>query len=96
MAAKPAQNPAEIAEIVAIRALSFLASEPERLGQFLSESGIGPETLRASAKDPGFLAGVLNFIVRDDATVKAFSDFSELPAETITVARDILDSLPHR
>lgn len=96
MAAKPAQNPAEIAEIVAIRALSFLASEPERLGQFLSESGIGPETLRASAKDPGFLAGVLSFIVRDDATVKAFSDFSELPAETITVARDILDSLPHR
>jgi hypothetical protein len=90
MAAKPARNPSEVAEIVAIRALSFLASEPERLGQFLSESGIGPETLRASASDPGFLAGVLDFILRDDATVTAFSEFSQLPPATITAAREVL------
>ena len=95
MPTKAARNPAEVAEIVAIRALSFLAGEPERLGQFLSESGIGPDTLRASAKDPGFLAGVLDFIVRDDATVRAFSDFSQLPAETITAAREVLGDLRH-
>jgi Protein of unknown function (DUF3572) len=95
MPTKTARNPAEVAEIVAIRALSFLASEPERLGQFLSESGIGPDTLRASAKDPGFLAGVLDFIVRDDATVKAFSGFSQLPAEAITAAREVLGDLRH-
>jgi len=84
-----------MAEIVAIRALSFLASTPERLGEFLSESGIGPDTLRASAKDPGFLAGVLDFIARDDATVTAFSVFSQLPVETITAAREILGGLRH-
>jgi hypothetical protein len=38
---------------------------------FLTESGIGPQTLRTAAADPKFLAGVLDFIVRDDATVKA-------------------------
>jgi len=95
MTTKTARNPAEVAEIVAIRALSFLARDPERLGQFLSESGIGPETLRASAKDPAFLAGVLDFIVRDDATVKAFSDFSQLPADTVTAAREVLGDHRH-
>ncbi len=67
-----------MAEIVAIQALSFLASDPERLGMFLTESGIGPQTLRASASDPKFLAGVLDFIMRDDATVQAFAGASEL------------------
>ena len=85
MAGKPSRSPAEVAEIVA-----FLAGDPERLGQFLSESGIGPETLRASASDPRFLAGVLDFIVRDDETVKAFSDFSQFPPPTIAAARDAL------
>ncbi len=68
---KGSTNPQEVAEIVAIQALSFLASDPERLGTFLTESGIGPQTLRASATDPKFLAGVLDFIMRDDATVQA-------------------------
>jgi len=35
---KPVQNPREVAEIVAIQALSFIAGEPERLGLFLAES----------------------------------------------------------
>ena len=62
-----------MAEIVAIQALSFIAGEPERLGLFLAESGIGPETLRTAAADPRFLASVLDFVMRDDATVKAFA-----------------------
>ncbi|MGB6255385.1 MAG: DUF3572 family protein, partial [Bradyrhizobium sp.] len=46
---KPTRNPREVAEIVAIQALSFVAGDPERLGVFLAESGIGPETLRSAA-----------------------------------------------
>jgi len=52
MALKHQRKPSEVAEIVAIQALSFLAGQPERLGLFLSESGIGPETLRAAAASP--------------------------------------------
>jgi hypothetical protein len=84
-------DPREVAEIVAIQALSFLASDPERLGLFLSESGIGPQTLRTSAADPKFLAGVLDFILRDDATVKAFADLSKLTPETVANARETLE-----
>ena len=88
---KATSDPREVAGIVAIQALSFLASDPERLGQFLSESGIGPQTLRTSAADPKFLAGVLDFILRDDATVKAFAGVSKLTPVTVANARETLD-----
>ena len=88
---KTTTDPREVAEIVAIQALSFLASDPERLGQFLTESGIGPQTLRSSAADPKFLAGVLDFIMRDDATVQAFAGVSQLTPEAVAGAREALD-----
>lgn len=88
---KGSTNPQEVAEIVAIQALSFLASDPERLGMFLTETGIGPQTLRASASDPKFLAGILDFIMRDDATVQAFAAQSELTPQAIANAREVLD-----
>ncbi len=88
---KPVHNPREVAEIVAIQALSFVAGDPERLGLFLAESGIGPETLRSAAADPRFLASVLDFILRDDATVKAFADASKLHPTNIAAARQALD-----
>jgi len=87
---KRTHNPREVAEIVAIQALSFVAGDPERLGVFLAETGIGPETLRSAAADPHFLAGVLDFVLRDDATVKAFAAASELDPATIAAAREVL------
>jgi len=91
---KPVQNPREVAEIVAIQALNFIAGDPERLGLFLAESGIGPDTLRKSAADPRFLVSVLDFVLRDDATVKAFADASELHPTSIAAARQVLGD-PH-
>jgi hypothetical protein len=87
---KRVHNPREVAEIVAIQALSFVAGDAERLGRFLVETGIGPKTLRGSASDPHFLAGVLDFVLRDDATVKAFSDSSGHHPTTIAAAREAL------
>ena len=91
---KPVHNPREVAEIVAVQALSFIAADPERLGLFLAESGIGPETLRTAAADPQFLASVLDFVLRDDATVTAFAAASELDPTTIAAAREVLSEDP--
>jgi hypothetical protein len=88
---KPTQNPRQVAEIVAIQALSFIAGEPERLGAFLAETGIGPETLRTAAADPRFLSNVLDFVMRDDATVKAFADASQLHPTNIAAAHQALN-----
>ena len=88
---KPVKNTREVAEIVAIQALSFIAGEPERLGLFLAETGIGPETLRNAAADPRFLASVLDFVMRDDATVKAFANVSQLHPTNIAAAHQALN-----
>src|ERR1700737_3879537 len=87
---KPVKNPREVAQIVAIQALSFIAGEPERLGAFLAETGIGPETLRPAAAAPRFLPSVLDFVVRDDATVKAFASASQLHPTNIAAAHQAL------
>jgi Protein of unknown function (DUF3572) len=88
---KSTHTPLEVAEIVAIQALSFVASDPERLGAFLAESGIGPDTLRSAATEPRFLAHVLDFIMRDDASVKAFAEASELHPTNIAAAHQVLN-----
>ena len=88
---KPVHNPREVAEIVAVQALAFIADDPERLGLFLAESGIGPETLRNAAADPRFLASVLDFVMRDDATVKAFASVSQLHPTNIAAAHQALN-----
>ena len=87
---KPVQNPREVAEIVAVQALGFIAGEPERLGAFLAETGLGPQSLRAAASDPQFLVSVLDFVLRDDASVKAFARQSELHPTNIAAAREVL------
>jgi Protein of unknown function (DUF3572) len=87
---KPVHNPREAAEIVAIQALSFIAGDPSRLGRFLAETGIGPDTLRKSASDPKFLASVLDFVMRDDATVKAFAEASQLHPTNVAAAHQAL------
>jgi hypothetical protein len=88
---KAVHNPRQVAEIVAVQALSFIAGDPERLGLFLAESGIGPESLRTAATDPHFLANVLDFVMRDDATVKAFAAASQLHPTNIAAAHQALN-----
>ena len=67
-----------------------VAGDPERLGLFLAESGLGPETLRTAAANPQFLASVLDFVMRDDATVKAFADATQLHPTNVAAARQVL------
>ena len=63
---------------------------PTRLGAFLAETGLGPQSLRAAASDPQFLVSVLDFVLRDDASVEAFARQSELHPTNIAAAREVL------
>ncbi len=56
----------EAAEGIAIQALSFIAGDGERLGSFLAATGIGPTEIRAASRQPGFLAGVLQYLASDE------------------------------
>jgi hypothetical protein len=80
----------DAAESLAIQALSFLAGDPERLGRFLTLTGIGPAEIRAAAKSPGFLAGVLDHLAAEDALVTAFAAEAGVEPGEIEQARRAL------
>jgi hypothetical protein len=82
------------AEAVAIDALAFLAGNPEELGRFLALSGIGPASLRQAAAGPGFLAGVLDYIMTDEALLLAFAGQQGLDAREISAASRRLRGKP--
>lgn len=79
------------AERLAIAALGFLSSDIERLGRFLSVAGIGPETLRAAASEPGFLAGVLEYLMQDEDLLIAFAEETRTRPTLVAAARYVLD-----
>jgi hypothetical protein len=62
------------AEAVAVQALAFIAENPEALGRFLSLAGLGPANLRTAAGDPGFLTGVIDYILGDEPLLVSFAE----------------------
>jgi hypothetical protein len=83
----------EAAEQVAVAALSFLASEPDRLSRFLSLSGLGPQNLRAAAADPAFLSSVLDYLLADEPLLLAFAADQGQAPESVATARRALGGL---
>ncbi len=88
--ANPKPNPKEVAESLAVQALSWLGSDPERLGRFLTLSGLGPQSLRAAARDPGFLAGVLEHVASDETLLVAFAAEAGVEPAHVDKARRLL------
>ena len=63
----------EAALALAVAALSYLASEPDHLGDFLAATGIGPNELRNASREPDFLSGVLDHFSGNEALLIAFA-----------------------
>jgi len=77
----------EDAQGIATEALLQLSKEPEQIGRFLAFSGIGPEMIREAAGEPGFLAGVLEFYMMDEALLLAFCENAGIRPTMIAAAR---------
>jgi hypothetical protein len=69
----PMRRKRDEAEMLAVEALAFIAAEPERLGAFLAATGLEAERIRAAARAPGFLAGVLEHMLGDESLLLAFA-----------------------
>ncbi|KPF43075.1 DUF3572 domain-containing protein [Rhizobium sp. G187] len=74
------------AETTAIAVLGWLAGEPEMLSRFLALSGVQPGEMRLAVGDPGFLAGMLEFLMQHEPTLMAFCTATETPPETVVAA----------
>ena len=53
-------------------------------------SGIGPDSLRAAAREPNFLLGVLDHVAGDEALLIAFAGHSGIDPSEVASARDVL------
>ena len=86
----------ESAETLAVEALTFLAEDGETLGRFLGATGLGPETLRAAASEPGFLAAVLEHLLGDETLLLVFAERRRIRPMMIAAARHALDPVSHQ
>ncbi|WP_374333776.1 DUF3572 domain-containing protein [Aestuariivirga sp.] len=81
------QNRSEEAEILAINALGFLASDGERLQRFMDLSGLDVAAIRAGATDPAFLGGILDHLLGDESLLLIFAEDQQVPPERIAALR---------
>jgi hypothetical protein len=77
----------EDAEVIALKVLHFLASEPERLERFMDLSGLSLDTIRTSAADPAFLGGIIDYILADQSLLLIFAEENGLKPESLAQIR---------
>jgi hypothetical protein len=74
-------------DLLALKALGFLAGEPDALARFLAQSGASPDELRARTDDPHFLGGVLDYLLSDDALAQRFCAEVSIAPQVLHLAR---------
>jgi hypothetical protein len=82
--------PREDAERLAIACLGLIAEDGETLGRFLSVTGLGPETLRNAASEPGFLAAVIEYVLGDESLLLTASERLHIRPTLFAAARHVL------
>lgn len=75
------------AEVTALKALRFLAAEPERLQRFMDLSGMGIQAIRESASDGAFLGGLLDYLLADQTLLLLFAEAEQIPPDRIARIR---------
>jgi hypothetical protein len=81
-------------EMVAIRALAFIAEDPARLERFLLLTGTLPETIRSGAGQPGFLSGVMQQVVGWEPWLLEFAAYAEMaPADVVRAADQLTEDI---
>jgi hypothetical protein len=78
------------AENLAIQALAYLAAEPEKLEGFLGAAGIDPAAIRSAAREPQFLAGVLDHLATDERLLVGFAEHAGRDPALVMRARAML------
>lgn len=91
---KDTPQPAPESEVIALKALGFLASETERLERFMALSGLTPAAIRKQASEPQFLAGVLDHVLADQTLLLLFAESEGFTPGAVATARRQLPGAP--
>ncbi|WP_313524238.1 DUF3572 domain-containing protein [Shinella sp.] len=81
---------AETAEATAVAILGWLAGDPELLSRFLALTGVAPSEVRNAVNDPGFLAGIVDFLMSHEPDLLAFCEATDTKPETVVHAHAVL------
>lgn len=93
---RPSRTTRQAAEMLAVQALGFIAEEPQSLSRFLDTSGIPVDAIRTAAVEPGFLAGVLEYMLTDENLLRAFADRAGIDPAEVTRASAALGGVWER
>lgn len=83
---KKSRPPEADPQVTALTVLAWLAEEPELLSRFLALSGADTSQIARLAHDPGFLGGVVDFIMGNEADLLRFAAATGTQPETVAAA----------
>ena len=85
------------AEILALKALTYLAGLDEMMDRFAALSGMAVGDIMERAQDPEMLAGIIDFFLFDEALLTEFCEAHDIDPEDPARARMALPGgdLPH-
>jgi len=86
----PLRQRREAAETLAVQALGFIAGENARLAHFLNMTGIIAADIRAAAREPSFLAGVLEHMLAEESLLLAFAAEAGIDPAEVARAKSVL------
>lgn len=78
------------AAAIALQGLTFLASDPGRLGRFLTLTGLGPQDIRQQAATSGFQIAVIDYLMADESLLLVFCDELAIRADRLRAAQMVL------
>jgi len=80
----------DAAETQAIAILGFLASDPERLGRFLTLTGVDPGDIRRLMKEQGFWQAIFDHLFDDESLLLAYCAEQQIqPASLVRIRHSL-------
>lgn len=79
------------AEILGLRALGWLAGDPEGLERFLQASGTDAVALRQAAGEPHMLGAILEFLLANEDLLLRFCEEASIKPPQVHAARHVLE-----
>ena len=77
-------------EAQAIGILGFLAADPERLGRFLSLTGVDPTDIRSLMKEQGFWLAIFDHLFEDESLLLVYcAEASLTPAALVKMRQSL-------
>lgn len=79
----------ELADIIALKAVTYLLSDEKRISWLLGETGLDTTALKQSPDNPEILAGILDFLLSHEDILVDFCDTNEIDSTSLQRIRHL-------